>query len=331
MKTCPKCGADNRPNATECRLCATPLEIKADPPPAAVVLAPTVPVSLPQGASGVAVERPAGQIICPSCHADNEPDWVFCQQCGRKLRDQEGAVPSAAGADAGLAGSGKPGEAEPSAPPKVKPDTGRVSAPPATKVDHPSPTPPAPLIADKSGKDKPASAPAGPAGPAAVPAPPPPAPKPVVANEAAQPAAPPLAAGQSWRTAASCTHCGEAIPSGALYCANCGRAVSEPPPESAPGAGNAVIQIISEGGQVGETYPIIRGDIRIGRVEGDVTFPHDGYMSGRHAQIVERDGHYFLVDQNSRNGTFIRIHDETELKPGDTFLVGKQVFKFDKK
>jgi pSer/pThr/pTyr-binding forkhead associated (FHA) protein len=51
-------------------------------------------------------------------------------------------------------------------------------------------------------------------------------------------------------------------------------------------------------------------------------------MSGQHAKVVEREGRYFLVDEQSRNGTFIRIREEIELKPGDTFLVGKQVFKF---
>ncbi|HXG66568.1 MAG TPA: FHA domain-containing protein, partial [Blastocatellia bacterium] len=62
----------------------------------------------------------------------------------------------------------------------------------------------------------------------------------------------------------------------------------------------------------------------------DLTFPHDVYLSGRHARVIERDGRYFLVDQNSRNGTFIRISKEVELKPGDIFLVGKQVFRFNK-
>jgi len=86
--------------------------------------------------------------------------------------------------------------------------------------------------------------------------------------------------------------------------------------------------MITEGGQVGDVYEIAAGELRIGRVEGDVKFPHDGYMSSQHARVVERNGRYFLVDEESRNGTFIRIRDEVELRPGDTFLVGKQVFKF---
>jgi len=86
--------------------------------------------------------------------------------------------------------------------------------------------------------------------------------------------------------------------------------------------------MITEGGQVGDVYAITSGQLSIGRVEGDVKFPHDGYMSSQHACVVERGGRYFLIDEHSRNGTFIRITGEVELKPGDTFLVGKQVFKF---
>jgi pSer/pThr/pTyr-binding forkhead associated (FHA) protein len=54
-------------------------------------------------------------------------------------------------------------------------------------------------------------------------------------------------------------------------------------------------------------------------------------MSVRHARIVERDGRYFLVDEGSRNGSFVRIGKETVLESGDTFLVGKQVLKFETK
>jgi hypothetical protein len=146
-----------------------------------------------------------------------------------------------------------------------------------------------------------------------------------------------------------------------MYCANCGRTVSTEHETRAPAAAppvvkpasadlpvasptlpdvpldvpvpkpqpeKAVIQMITEGGQVGDVYELNDGELKIGRVEGDVTFPHDGYMSSQHAKVVERGGRYFLVDEHSRNGTFIRIRHEVELTPGDTFLVGKQVFKF---
>jgi hypothetical protein len=127
-----------------------------------------------------------------------------------------------------------------------------------------------------------------------------------------------------------CTACGQPGSTGGLYCAYCGRPMSPSAgtEQKQSETGSAIIQIISEGGQAGESYTVDKAGTLIGRVEGDATFPHDGYLSSRHAQIVARGGRYFLVDLNSRNGTFIRIKDEVELKPGDTFLVGKQLFRF---
>jgi pSer/pThr/pTyr-binding forkhead associated (FHA) protein len=91
----------------------------------------------------------------------------------------------------------------------------------------------------------------------------------------------------------------------------------------------ATLYLVGEGGRVEKTYDLDRPETVIGRAEGDVVFPGDGFMSGRHARIIERGGRFYLVDAGSRNGTFIRIDREIELESGDTFLVGKQVFRFD--
>ena len=84
-----------------------------------------------------------------------------------------------------------------------------------------------------------------------------------------------------------------------------------------------------EGGEVGETFGVRPAETVIGRVDGDIKFPHDGYMSSRHARILQRNGRFFLIDNNSRNGTFVKIHQEVELHPGDVILVGKQLFRFE--
>jgi len=83
-----------------------------------------------------------------------------------------------------------------------------------------------------------------------------------------------------------------------------------------------------EGGQPGDVYEL-EDDTVIGRSTGEITFPHDGFMSGRHARIVRRGGSFILTDEGSRNGSFIKIKGEVELKPGDMILVGKQLFRFE--
>jgi pSer/pThr/pTyr-binding forkhead associated (FHA) protein len=90
-----------------------------------------------------------------------------------------------------------------------------------------------------------------------------------------------------------------------------------------------MLHLITDGGEVGETFELNRNETVIGRTEGDLKFPHDGFMSGRHARVVERGGRYFLIDDGSRNGTFIRIGKEIALEDGDMVLIGKQVLRFD--
>lgn len=220
MNTCPKCGAENRQHATECRLCATPLE---------------TPVAAPGGT----VKDAGRQTICPACNAANEPEWVFCMQCGKRL----------------------PGHEPKSAPP-----------PPASTQAPPEPEP----------------------------------------------------------AGVKCKQCGELNSATGFYCSSCGALLTAESEEKAGLARKPVIQLITEGGQVGEVHPLERTETIVGRVDGDLIFPHDGYMSGRHARIMEREGRYFLLDYSSRNGTFVRIKGEVELQPGDMFLVGKQLFRFEK-
>jgi pSer/pThr/pTyr-binding forkhead associated (FHA) protein len=99
---------------------------------------------------------------------------------------------------------------------------------------------------------------------------------------------------------------------------------SQPAPPTPVGR----LHLVMEGGQPGEIYDLA-GDTVIGRNNGEITFPHDGFMSGRHARIERRGSSFILTDEGSRNGTFIKIKGEVELQPGDMILVGKQLFRFE--
>jgi pSer/pThr/pTyr-binding forkhead associated (FHA) protein len=90
----------------------------------------------------------------------------------------------------------------------------------------------------------------------------------------------------------------------------------------------ARLHLVMEGGQPGEVYDLKEQTV-IGRINGDISFPHDGFMSSRHARIVQRGNSFLLVDEGSRNGTFIKIKNEVELKSGDMILIGKQLFRFE--
>jgi pSer/pThr/pTyr-binding forkhead associated (FHA) protein len=98
--------------------------------------------------------------------------------------------------------------------------------------------------------------------------------------------------------------------------------------QPAPPPPKGQLHLVMEGGQPGEVYEL-DADTVIGRTNGAITFPHDGFMSGRHARIERRGETFVLTDEGSRNGTFIKIKGEVELQPGDMVLVGKQLFRFE--
>jgi hypothetical protein len=127
-----------------------------------------------------------------------------------------------------------------------------------------------------------------------------------------------------------CPKCLQLISVESQYCHRCGSPI---PAEqtltmtSAKPARPRLILVV-DGEQTGDAYTL-ECDTVIGRKAGDIVFPHDDYMSGRHARIAKRGNGFFLSDEGSRNGTFVRIDREVELKPGDMLLVGKQLFKFE--
>ena len=66
----------------------------------------------------------------------------------------------------------------------------------------------------------------------------------------------------------------------------------------------------------------------IGREDTDLNFPEDVYMSANHARVVSSpDGSFALVDNNSKNGTYVRIRGERELNHGDYLFLGKQLLR----
>ena len=80
-------------------------------------------------------------------------------------------------------------------------------------------------------------------------------------------------------------------------------------------------------GSLGKTVPII-DETTIGRENCDLSYPHDQLLSQRHASISLHDDKLMLRDLGSQNGSFIRQRQDTELLPGDIFLLGRELFRF---
>lgn len=95
----------------------------------------------------------------------------------------------------------------------------------------------------------------------------------------------------------------------------------------APGGAFKIIQV-GIGGIIQNVYCLPETGAVLGREKGDIVFPHDKFMSGRHAQIyANADGHCYLADLNSSNGTWIKLWEKMELKKDDYIFMGQQLFR----
>lgn len=81
----------------------------------------------------------------------------------------------------------------------------------------------------------------------------------------------------------------------------------------------------------GERFDLI-GGLSIGRSgEADLQI-EDRYASGLHARIFSRDGHTYIEDMNSTNGTRVNdatLEGEVELIDGDIVQIGDTSFRFE--
>ena len=68
----------------------------------------------------------------------------------------------------------------------------------------------------------------------------------------------------------------------------------------------------------------------VGRESGDLSFPQDDYLSGRHAQIEARAGGGVRVsDLGSTNGLYVRLTAPTPISPGELLLFGETLVRFE--
>jgi len=102
---------------------------------------------------------------------------------------------------------------------------------------------------------------------------------------------------------------------------------------SPPSAATDAWLVAERGGGIaaGERFDLI-GGLSIGRsAEADVRI-NDRYASGVHARIFSRDGHTYIEDMKSTNGTLLNdatLHGEAELIDGDVVRIGDTEFRYE--
>jgi pSer/pThr/pTyr-binding forkhead associated (FHA) protein len=141
-----------------------------------------------------------------------------------------------------------------------------------------------------------------------------------------------------------CPQCAGTFTTGVdLFCSRCGHRVGQRVSiqagavVGAPSTGTgqartggplARLALIGDAGEVIQTYVLERGEAVVGRVDADMRFESDHFMSPVHARFDLRNGHLSLRDLGSRNGTWVFIDAPTKLADADLILVGSQILRF---
>ena len=111
------------------------------------------------------------------------------------------------------------------------------------------------------------------------------------------------------------------------------------PPAASLEAGRRVIDAgaylvrLLPGGIEEDEHPIAEhGVLTLGREGCDVNFPSDTMLSPRHASISHTDDGYFLRDDGSASGVFLRVPSRRKIAvaPGDLLRAGRQFLLFTK-
>ena len=93
-----------------------------------------------------------------------------------------------------------------------------------------------------------------------------------------------------------------------------------------PGAFGRIIQILDDG-RTGEIRLLAGDRCQIGRENGDIVIPSDGFISGRHCVFLRQGADVVVQDLGSSNGTYVRVKAEADVSHGDFLLVGNQMLR----
>lgn len=152
-----------------------------------------------------------------------------------------------------------------------------------------------------------------------------------------------------------CPECGFQNAEGANYCQRCGAFIGQPESATAEPStatyridentgelvpvelgdvveqgGGAALVVRAGGGRVGESFPLDKDRMTIGRRPDSDVFLDDVTVSRDHALVVRRGDEYHLDDLGSLNGTYVnrRRIESHHLADGDELQIGKYKLTF---
>jgi two-component system cell cycle response regulator len=106
--------------------------------------------------------------------------------------------------------------------------------------------------------------------------------------------------------------------------------VQGPLPEG-PGNDCLVVIYAAEQGLLGKRYVLDKSPQRVGRGADNQIVLEGDSVSRRHAQFERRGGTWYIVDNNSTNGTYLneeQVHGDAIINNGDRIKVGPTILKY---
>ncbi len=364
MVTCPACGKENEEVASECKRCRAPLRDEEAP-----LEFEAAPGSLGEVCSRCEAYNVPGQVSCSNCGAplgaeagqlatDQTPPSGFTppsqtpETMSQELRAL--AISDEEAAEAGLttarAGNGSPQDKTPPDPFAVPgfapppPSTGRAHAggavSPAVFISSPAPArrpPPAPppprrekQVAPVLSVPLPAEKPCANCGALN-----PPAAKfcfdcgTPFAKKAPTPQPPPsihVDAELAAETYEDATMESPPVPAEAE--APAAEALAEPVPEEQPPPFAARL-VLDTGSAQGTGFDLAHVENSLGGSAAHIGLGDDGYVAPHAATIAFVEDRLVLRDEGSVNGIYLKLREAAVLEPGDLFVAGQRLFRYE--
>jgi hypothetical protein len=321
MPRCSHCGKVNREGSLFCQDCGHRLEAAA-----------AAPAAKPS--------QPAGGAVCSACGTANPPGMNFCKMCGTSLAAKPAIAATMMASDLQAASAAQPAVAPAAQPGKVGcPACGKQTPAGFSFCQHcgqrlggaPAASP---------AKASPSSVVGGGGAPAAHMNPTPPA-------GMARASAPPTASRASSEDAMAKTMAPTPEMMAQVRAASQARpavpiqqpAVQKPSIEpykpdtlvdgkAGPAKFGSLVGVNRDGSD-GDTIELTGDAFDIGRTEGSLNFGDDPYLAARHARLLPSGGKVTLRPLDTVNGVYLRVHGACDLGPGDQFLVGKELLRFE--
>jgi FHA domain len=96
-----------------------------------------------------------------------------------------------------------------------------------------------------------------------------------------------------------------------------------------PSRSNPHLKVLEPAGLRGRSYPLDE-EITLGRAAGCQVPLEDAYASQVHARVFQRDGHWYVEDLGSTNGTYLnrrRVAGPMVIKKRDKLQIGNTVLE----